>query len=120
MKNPETVAEAVDTIVESLSEEVKEKIRELESDNFVNIVHHSMGRGIRNDLGLWQNDSPIKLDAVNTYGIAHADDISGLVLSWAAARIKGKHFDPQEHAQKYRDFWQKQGQDPLEAGGFKK
>ena len=61
-------------LVDSLS------IDELEVVRATDASKHQMpaGQGFRNDWSLWEADSPLKRDAVDTYKIAHADDISGL------------------------------------------
>lgn len=73
--------------------------------------------GLRNDWSLWQRDTPLWRDAVNTYKIAHGDDISSLIMSWAQAIAKGERFDPQEKCKVFHDHWAVQGMTSLQAGG---
>lgn len=47
--------------------------------------HHDVGLSIRNNWSLWDIDTPLKRDAVQRFGIAHADDISDLIRAWATA-----------------------------------
>lgn len=62
-------------------------------------------------------DSPFKRDAVIPYKIAHADDISGLILAWVFALVRNKPFDPQEHCQLYHLHLDNYGLTALEDGG---
>jgi len=112
---PSTIKNAVDHIVGSLCDEDREFIK---SDMPAG-CHHSAGQYVRNSWSLWELDSPIKRDAVNTYGIAHADDISGLIFEWVWAIVNQRDFDPIEHCKRYHDHWQKYGTTSLVAGGWK-
>lgn len=60
-------------------------------------MHHDLGMTIRTDWSLWERDTPLKRDAVTNYGIAHPDDITGLILAWASAVIRAEPFTPLEH-----------------------
>ena len=42
-------------------------------------VHHSLGRWIRNNWGLWENDSILKFNMVKL-GFIHPDDISNYII----------------------------------------
>lgn len=113
---PSTIEAAVQAIVAGTDEAEKEYIRKIASS--ASAAHHGLGRALRNGWSLWQDDSPLKRDAVKTYGIAHADDISGLILSWAVAIIRGDEFDPQAECQRYHEHWKKYGTTALKAGGW--
>jgi hypothetical protein len=112
---PSTVSDAVDMIVGSLSDEERDLIANTSEPAS---IHHTVGRFIRNSWSLWENDSPLKRDAVERYGIAHADDISGLIFHWVWSRIWEMEFDPVAHCQRYHDHWRRQGTNSLEAGGW--
>lgn len=83
------------------------------------LLHHTLGRFLRNNWSLWEPDTPIKRDAVTKYKIAHADDISGLILDWAMAIAKGEEFDPLVKCQQFEQHWAKFGLTALQAGGVK-
>lgn len=114
MEELKTVEAVVNKFFKSLTEEEKVFIQ----NNDYHSVHHSFGRNLRNDLNLWANDSPIKLDAVNNYGIAHADDISGLINAWLWVKTKKEEFDPLEHCKIYHEHWKKYGTTALKAGNW--
>lgn len=115
---PSTIEEAINHIVESLDEKECEFIR---SSGDSVVIHHTVGRYIRNNWSLWSPDTPLKRDAVETYQIAHADDISGLIFDWVYAKVQGIPFDPQECCERFHEHWaqaQFGGQTSLEAGGW--
>lgn len=113
---PSTVYAAVQTIVAGTDEDEQAYIKKIASS--AEAAHHGLGRAIRNAWSLWANDSPLKRDAVKTYGIAHADDISGLILSWAVALIRGEPFDPKAECERFHEHWRKYGTNSLKAGGW--
>ena len=112
---PSTIENAVDTIIDSLSFEDKGEILK----NLLSVsVHHTIGRYLRNSWSLWNPDTPLKRDAVNTYGIAHADDISGLIIEWTWAKVLEIEFDPLVFVKKYHQHWARCGMTSLEANGW--
>lgn len=111
---PKTIKEAVNLIVQNLDAEEKKNICESDPGFF----HHSAGMSMRNNWSLWERDTPIKLDAVKTYGIAHADDLSGLIMEWVWATVRGEVFNPQVHCQRYHEHWKQAGTNSLAAGGY--
>lgn len=114
---PDTIAGAVQHILDNLTESEREAIRRSPGSH---TVHHTIGQHFRNSWSLWEPDTPLKRDAVATYRIAHADDISGLMLEWVWARVRGEDFDPREHVEHYHAHWAKyEKQTSLEAGGWK-
>jgi hypothetical protein len=112
---PTTVLEAVNNIVNGIDAEEKKTMLETQSGE-----HHFFGgMALRNSLGLWEKDNAVKRDAVATYRIAHADDLSALILEWVWALVRGEKFDPQETCQRFHDHWKKYaGMSSLQAGGF--
>jgi hypothetical protein len=114
-KVPSTIESAVWMLVDSLSDEDRKIVQATDTSGH----HFPAGQGLRNGWSLWELDSPLKRDAVDTYKIAHADDISGLILAWAFALARDEPFDPQEHCLIYHEHWQRNGMTSLEAGGWK-
>lgn len=112
---PTSVKEAVDCIIESLTPEDKDEIEKMPSSS---MVHHTVGRHLRNSWSLWERDTALRLNAVNMYGIAHPDDISGLVLEWVFSTVKGLEFSPHKHCERYHAHWKMFGTDSLTAGGY--
>tara|TARA_R100001143_G_C3357381_1_gene133297 strand:- start:2283 stop:2654 length:372 start_codon:yes stop_codon:yes gene_type:complete len=109
-KVPSTVEAAVDAVTSALEPEEIDYIRRSDKPS---LLHQSIGMYLRNEWSLWDDDSPLKRDAVEKFGIGHADDISGLILEWAHARVKrNDDFDPRKHCQKYIDHWKRLGVNP--------
>ena len=92
---PSTVEKAVDLIVDALAEEDINYIKQHSSES----IHLTIGQYIRNSWSLWYQDTPLKRDAVHTYKIAHADDISGLIFEWVWHKVLEKEFDPIKHCE---------------------
>lgn len=114
---PSTIEAAVNHIVASINDEDKANI--LKEPKIDVLTHHTVGQYLRNNWSLWDNDSPLKRNAIEKYGIAHADDISGLILRWAIAKIRNEEFDALEHCEIYKKHWAKLNMSALEAGGWK-
>lgn len=116
MINPDSVPSTVESaalhLAESLADDDREQLRAGQE-----LDHFDAGLSIRNSWSIWEPDSPLKRDAVAKYGIAHADDVSGLIRAWAVAIVRGEPFDPVVLCDQYRDHWAKFGMDPLAAGG---
>ena len=114
-KVPSTIKMAVQMLVDSLSDEDLKVVQSTDASQH----HFPAGIGLRNGWSLWEADSPLKRDAVNTYGISHADDISGLILAWTFAVARSEPFAPHVHCQTYHQHWRKFGRASLESGGWK-
>ena len=113
---PSTIEKAVEEICEALSEEDRKFILNDQSKGAS--IHFSIGKYLRNEWSLWSPDSPLKRDAVEKYSIAHADDISGLILSWVYAKVKEEEFNPIKEVNIYHKHWESFGLNSLEAGGW--
>lgn len=75
---PTTPEEAIQVLDAMLSEEDKEYLRT--EKNAAIKCHHSLGRWIRNNWGLWADEkSPLKSYFIER-GIEHPDDMSGAIL----------------------------------------
>lgn len=109
---PCTIDGAVSMLLASFSEDDLDFIRTSEKVPY----HFGPGMAIRNAWRLWEKENPLVQDARNTFNIAHADDISGLIFEWAIAKVKGVDFDPHKFAKDVDDFWmEKYGYTALES-----
>ena len=109
---PPTVMAAAECVVASLSEDDREYIKRGDS---LSRAHMTVGRYLRNNWGLWE-DSPIRRDAITSYQIAHADDISGLILEWAVAMVRGELFKPHVACERFHTHWSHYGTTSIKAG----
>lgn len=73
---PVTLDEAITLLKEAMTPlEVKET-KKLESSE----LHFSLGMYLRNQWSLWDTKSIMRTWFRDTYGVDHADDISGIIL----------------------------------------
>ena len=112
-KDPLTIEQAAQVLFQSFSKSDEEYIRREKEVPY----HFASGMSVRNEWKLWEKDSPLKLDAIKRYGLAHADDISGLIFEWAFAKVRDQPFDPLKHAEQYHKHWKKLGTTSIKAGG---
>lgn len=70
-------------------------------------LHHSLGRWLRNNWGLWQEDSVLHL-YFKKLGLWHADDMSGLILDGFWCHLRNEPFDIDKQIKSYQDYWEKQ------------
>ena len=73
MIDPDSVPSSIEAAARQLSASMSKD----------NDDHFGTSLTIRNQWSLWEADSPLQRDAAARYGIAHADDISGLSVAWA-------------------------------------
>lgn len=106
--HPKTLEEAVQLIVADLSPEDRAFI----ATEGVAGAHHGYGMAMRNGWGLW-HDSELAQHFKTTYGLGHADDMSGLILSSVEAQVNGTTFDIQAAVDRYKQHWRKLCIDPL-------
>lgn len=107
---PKTLEEAVDILFNSIDENDAKAI-EKEKITFSSL-HHSLGRQIRNNWGLW-GDSILAKHFKVRFGLGHADDMSGIILRMLDAKYFNKEFDLARKVEFYHSYWIKQGTDPL-------
>lgn len=94
--------------VKTFDDAVNYLIKNFNNKNFSNPYwHHNDGRKLRNDLNLWNRDTPLCLFMKNKYNITHPDDISGLILNAAKSKLNSINFDLAKEAKFYSDYWDK-------------
>lgn len=71
-------------------------------------LHDSVGRGLRNELGLWTRDDkqPDIAKYFNSIGIYHADDMSGIILTSLHRILNKKDIKLDEQVTHYRKYWE--------------
>lgn len=105
---PETLEEAVDRIVEGLADTERDMVKKYGAGS----QHHGVGTSIRNHWGLWTG-SALKTHFMTTYGLGHADDMSGLILFGVDAKVTGNPFDVKKEVARYKEYWINMMLDPL-------
>jgi len=98
-KNPETIHEAVLEVLMS------KDCANLKCGDPV-LFHHSTGRWMRNEWGLWDTKSKLSKE-FNAIGIFHADDMSGIILETAFRILNKRPIDLVEQVNGYKEYWKK-------------
>ena len=109
MSKPKTLAEAVYMLYNALDDEGKKFIREHGTMG----LHHGYGTHIRNEYGLWDRKSDLHKFFREHYGLGHADDMSGVILTVLEAKITDADYNIDLVVNKYKNHWIQLGIDPL-------
>jgi hypothetical protein len=99
MKIPETLEECYDELDQS--EDVDQFLAESEKD--IIMYHHTTGRWIRNNWGLW-TDGKLKQWFISN-GITEPDDMSSVILTSFYRFKKGIDINLEEQFEKIKDFY---------------
>ena len=106
-KVPVDLEDALKTIKEGLD---VNDIAEMKRPKFVpSQLHFTVGMFLRNEWSLWDKDTILVQWFKRTYGVDHADDISGIILDCLYRDIMGKPRQDKEVAQKCLDHWKELG-----------
>lgn len=101
-----TVFEVIDQLCAQLS---KEEIATIKRRPDAADYHRSVGMALRNELGLWNKETPVVKTCAASWGVTHGDDVSGLILSGVIAKVRGKRFNFEAEVERYRHHWATQG-----------
>ena len=101
---PVTLDEALTLLKEALSPEETAELKKMLSSQ----LHFSLGMHLRNAWSLWDKDSKMGLWFLQTYGVNHADDISGIILECLINDLCGEPRKDKELAKRFIQHWQKQ------------
>lgn len=99
--NPTTLKEAIDVLLAITTEQDRDSINDTIEWSF--LMHHYLGRDLRNGWNLW-NDGPL-VSHFNEMGIAHPDDMSGLILWVLECEVKGLNFDINQRISEIQSFY---------------
>jgi hypothetical protein len=100
---PQTIEEGIGIVRLKIEQYAKDHTEE----DVCCAAHFSSGMWIRNNWGLWKQDSCIYKELV-ALGLWHADDMSSLIITCAVRDLKGKDRDIPGIVQKFKDYWAKQ------------
>ncbi len=93
MANPTTVKEAVDRMINEMSEDEKQKVKKTPIRDLA-YLHSTLGRKIRNGFGLWSGNKPLVADcmAYQKYkgGKMHPDDASFAIMIAIHVRLSNE------------------------------
>jgi hypothetical protein len=110
MKIPKSLNEAINLIHESLTDEQIDFI----ANNPPHSIHHTFGRLIRNDWGLWESGPLVQEVKTRFKLFGHGDDVSSLILNgvWAMTLNDNVEEALNRTAEKIRQHWIACGLDP--------
>jgi hypothetical protein len=104
---PKTFDEVTQIFTDNLESDDIDFIRE----NGAGTGHFTIGMWMRNNWGLWSG-GPLQ-DWFKARGLGHADDMTGCIFDWLDCHANETEFDLEASINHYKDFWKRQGIDPL-------
>lgn len=104
MKIPNTINEAIEILDIQLSPEDKERIWDCSEVQFVARAHHTLGRLIRNEWGLWTGEGEL-CRRFNQVGIDHPDDMSSIILTSYYRKRRNSSLKLEEQTRHYIEYW---------------
>lgn len=107
---PETLEEAVDQIIASMSPDTRAAWTKAK-DEYSARLHHGYGTGLRNDWGLWHGRTALS-KWFRARRLYHADDCSGTILKAVWRKLCGLPIDEvwvTGEAAHYEEFWRRSG-----------
>lgn len=104
---PTTLEEALDVLLQNITKEEKELVKETDPVEF----HHSVGQAMRN-AWLWNKEHPLHKHFVSTFKLGMADDMSGIILEALYHHLNNKTFDIHKKVKFYQDYWIEKGYNP--------
>jgi len=99
---PTNLDECFTELLRELSDEDITEIKS-GSEKDLSIWHHSLGRWMRNNWGLWQGSDLAKW--FNSIGIHHADDMSGIIITSFWRHLHSKQVHLSDQVKFYQDYW---------------
>lgn len=101
---PQNLEECFAELKKILTREELEEFRSKEEQDIIS-YHHSLGRWVRNNWGLWSKSRLVKY--FNEIGIKHPDDMSGIILDSFHRYLNNKEIRLQEQVEYYQEYWEK-------------
>lgn len=104
-EHPRTLAESIMWVLSKIRDVDVKVWRHMDEEEVRARLHHSFGRNIRNDLGLWQ---PVKTPIVeyfNSIGIEHPDDMSAIIFTACVRYLRREPMKLDEQIKFYVDYW---------------
>jgi hypothetical protein len=100
---PRDLDEAVNVLKSSLTED---ELKEMKRTASVSThQHHGWGTNIRNAWSLWDKTTTLPVWFEKTYGVSHADDISGIILECLWSDVRNEPRKDKELAAEYIQHW---------------
>ena len=100
---PINLEEALTLLKEALTPQEKEEVKNMLSTQ----LHFSLGMHLRNEWSLWDDKSILVTWFKQTYGVDHADDVSGIIMECLINDLTGKPRRDKILAKQFIDHWKK-------------
>lgn len=100
---PTTVDDCMKAFTEMLTPEEQAQLSMMTKDE-LGMCHHALGQFIRNNWGLWQEDSPLCMH-MKALGFIHADDMSMSLIEEWWARMNKLPSTMEDDVKRYAEFW---------------
>lgn len=104
---PTTLEEAMDAFQKILTGEEQIEITCMSEDD-LGRMHMGFGMWLRNNWGLWDENSPM-CQHMKSLGFIHADDMSSSLMREFWARMNGLPSKLAEEIEHYKEYWKKSG-----------
>ena len=85
---PSTVRQAAELLATSLDDDQRKYFRTTPPET----IRLVFAGAIRAGWSMWEMNTPLQRDAIKHYAIAHAEDVSSLIVYWARALVLGEDF----------------------------
>jgi len=99
---PKNLEECFVELEKILSKNDFDYIKNLSKQDVI-ILHHTLGRKIRNDWNLWHG-GPLK-EYFKLLGLEHADDISMLIINCFWNHLHNQPLEISEQIHEYQKYW---------------
>lgn len=103
---PCTLDEAVSYLAAYMTNEDKRLFAAAPEGDYAARCHMSTGMQMRNDWGLWHNETPLTR-WLRDHGIHHGDDRYAVISKALWCRLNNVSFDIAAEAAHYKDYWER-------------
>lgn len=103
LNHPVDLEEALYALDKIIDHNTKRIVQELSEEKVSAMMHHSLGRHIRNKWGLWDNSKLSKW--FKRQGIFHPDDMSGIIITSYWRQQQNQPIKLQEQIDEYKRYW---------------
>lgn len=96
--------EVLDEIFNATPKEDRDWFKNSPEDEATGGIHHTLGRWIRNNWGLWNKDTEL-YKVFKNMEIWHADDMSDIILTSYHRKINSKDINLKEQVAHFIEYW---------------
>lgn len=111
MNTPNNIDEVLIHLDQHVTEKDKKLIRSITEEDMWD-YHHTVGRAMRNDWGLWDRNSNLHQWFFKTLNIWHADDMSGIIMTSYWRHLNGVALDLENQTDRYHKHWKEMNTTP--------